>query len=237
MPVDEKFREMITGDPKEKPYDTNSFAAPENPVLDQFGGVKLAQNDEEYLLLELLPAVAKIYLTNKRKAEYEKTHAKVEDVKKAALADVTGPVFCAPMGGTVLSVKVKAGDTVKQGQNVIVYEAMKMENNLASDMAGVVKQVLVSDGDVMSTGQPLIEFEGGATGNAAPAAAKTSGTVYKVEPVKGFDYMKAVHPIEGGTGKVGKTPDVVTEEIHVAAGSTVNVIGPDGKEIRIICDK
>ena len=64
--IDAKFREQITGDAKEKPFDVSTYKKPENPVLEQFGGVQLAQNEEEYLLLELLPAVAKIYLTNKR---------------------------------------------------------------------------------------------------------------------------------------------------------------------------
>lgn len=323
VPVDAKFREMITGDAQEKPYDTNSYQNPENPALDQFGGVKLAANDEEYLLLQLLPAVAKTYLTNKRKAEYEATHAPAAETGKANVANeaVTGPVFRAPMGGTVMSVKVKPGDTVKPGQTVIIYEAMKMENDLASDMGGVVKQVLVKDGDVMATDQPLIEFQadgaaaapeaapaaGGAVmvapmggtvmklvakpgqtvkkgdtvivyeamkmennlgadrdgviakflvkegdvmgtndpilqyvgGEAAPVAkgagAKGAGVEYKVSPVKGYDYMKAVHPLEGGTGKVGATK--TTEEIHVAAGSTVTVVGPDGKTVKVICDK
>ena len=323
VPVDAKFREMITGDAQEKPYDTNSYQNPENPALDQFGGVKLAANDEEYLLLQLLPAVAKTYLTNKRKAEYEATHAPAAEIGKANVANeaVTGPVFRAPMGGTVMSVKVKPGDTVKPGQTVIIYEAMKMENDLASDMVGVVKQVLVKDGDVMATDQPLIEFQadgaaaapeaapaaGGAVmvapmggtvmklvakpgqtvkkgdtvivyeamkmennlgadrdgviakflvkegdvmgtndpilqyvgGEAAPVAksagAKGAGVEYKVSPVKGYDYMKAVHPLEGGTGKVGASK--TTEEIHVAAGSTVTVVGPDGKTVKVICDK
>jgi len=48
---------------------------------------------------------------------------------------------------------------VKAGDVVLVYEAMKMENDLASDMEGVVKRILVNDGDVISTDQPLIEFE------------------------------------------------------------------------------
>ncbi len=172
VPVDPKFREQITGSPEEKPYDVSSYKAPANPELDKFGGVKLAQNEEEYLLLELLPAVAKTFLTNLRKAEYEagKAAAPKADAPKAVATEaVTGEVFNAPMGGTVLDIRVKAGDTVKKGDVVLVYEAMKMENDLACDLSGVVKQVLVGEGDVMSTGQPLIEFVG--EGAAAPAPA------------------------------------------------------------------
>ncbi|MDE6842745.1 MAG: carboxylase, partial [Muribaculaceae bacterium] len=162
--VDPKFREQITGSPEEKPYDVSSYKRPANPELDKFGGVRLATNEEEFLLLELLPAVAKTYLTNLRKAEYEanKAAAPKAEAPKAAAAGageaITGQVFCAPMGGTVMEIKIKAGDTVKPGDVVIVYEAMKMENDLACNMGGVVKRVLVSEGDVMSTDQPIIEF-------------------------------------------------------------------------------
>ena len=104
--VDPKFREQITGSPEEKPYDVSSYRAPENPVLDQFGGVKLAANEEEELLLALLPAVAKTYLTNKRKAEHASSAPQAQAAKKGVAGEVTGPVFSAPMGGTIMSIKV-----------------------------------------------------------------------------------------------------------------------------------
>lgn len=163
--VNPSFREQITGSPEEKPYDVSQFKLPGNPVLEEFGGVKLAQNDEEYLLLELLPAVATGFLKNKRKAEYEaknaeaKAVAKEEEVPVAESVAVTGPTMKAPMGGTIVEVLVKPGDKVKIGQKVIVYEAMKMENDLESEIDGVIKQVLVKEGNVVATDQNLIEYE------------------------------------------------------------------------------
>lgn len=165
VPVNPAFREQITGSPEEKPYDVSQFRLPDNPVLDEFGGVKLAQNDEEYLLLELLPAVATGFLKNKRKAEYEaknaeaKAAAKEEEAPVAESVTVTGPTMKAPMGGTIVEVLVKPGDKVKVGQKVIVYEAMKMENDLESEIDGVIKQVLVKEGNVVATDQNLIEYE------------------------------------------------------------------------------
>ena len=183
VPVDPKFREQITGSAEEKPYDVNSYKTPDNPALDRFGGVKLAANEEEFLLLELLPAVAKTFLTNLRKAEFEKNKtAAPEKAQEAAKADLTvaGPVFNAPMGGTVMQIRVKPGDKVKKGDVVLVYEAMKMENDLLCDMEGVVKQVLVNEGDVMATAQPLIEFAGAeAPADAATEEVKGSGEVMK----------------------------------------------------------
>lgn len=188
IPVDPKFREQITGSAEEKPYDVSSYKTPENPVLEKFGGVKLAANEEEFLLLELLPAVAKTYLNNLRKAEYANA-PKTEEPKAAAApsGEVTGPVFKAPMGGTVMELKVKVGDTVKPGDTVLVYEAMKMENDLACDKGGVVKQILVAEGDVMSTDQPLIEFaaEGQAVAPAADEEAPAAGGPVMVAPMGG----------------------------------------------------
>ncbi len=169
VPVDPAFREKITGSAEERPYDTSSFRAPANPELPEFGGVKLAQNEEEFLLLELLPAVANGYLKNKRKAEYEAkkaaepvtasaTEAK-DEVKAESTADITGPVFKAPMGGTIIEIVAKPGQEIKSGDLLLVYEAMKMENDLASDMGGKIKRFLVKEGDVISTNQPLVEFE------------------------------------------------------------------------------
>ncbi|MDE5794932.1 MAG: carboxylase [Muribaculaceae bacterium] len=163
--IDPAFREQITGSPEEKPYDVTQFKQPDNPVLEEFGGVKLAQNDEEYLLLELLPAVATGFLKNKRKEEFEAANAAAAALAEAeAQANcpydpVTGPTLKAPMGGTVIEIDVKPGDKVKLHQKVLVYEAMKMENDLESEMEGVVKQVLVQNGDVIATDQDLIEFE------------------------------------------------------------------------------
>lgn len=162
--VDPAFREMITGDATEHPYDVSKYTAPENPVLEDLGGVKLATNDEEYLLLQLLPTVAKNFLRKRRQEEYdaakaaEEASAPKEEVKEQAFEPITGEVISAPMGGRVVEVNVKAGDTVKKGQILLVYEAMKMENDVESTKDGVIKQVFVKPDEVVGTDAPLIEF-------------------------------------------------------------------------------
>lgn len=72
-PVDPDFRDKITGSPEETPYDTSGHVHQTNTVLDEFGGVKLAQNEKEELLLELFPAVAKGFLKNLRQTEFCET--------------------------------------------------------------------------------------------------------------------------------------------------------------------
>lgn len=62
----------------------------------------------------------------------------------------------APMPGSVLEVKVKEGDSVNEGDVLLVLEAMKMENELTAPQAGSVSEVLVKKGDTVNSGDPLI---------------------------------------------------------------------------------
>ena len=153
----------ITGSAVERPYDVASYKAPENPVLKELGGCKLAENEQEYLLLQLLPTVANGFLKKRREADHKASAPAVEEkAEAAAVADdapITGPVERAPMGGKVVEVKVKAGDKVKKGDLLLVYEAMKMENELTAEKDAVVKRVFVTVDDVVGTDAPLIEFE------------------------------------------------------------------------------
>ncbi len=65
----------------------------------------------------------------------------------------------APLPGGVLDITVKVGDTIKNGDTVVVLEAMKMENNIHSDKSGVVKTIEVSKGDSVLEGAVLITVE------------------------------------------------------------------------------
>ncbi len=65
----------------------------------------------------------------------------------------------APMPGLVLEIKVKSGDQVKQGDSLIVLEAMKMENVLKAHHDGTVRVVNVEKGQAVDKGQVLIEIE------------------------------------------------------------------------------
>ena len=164
--IDPTFREKITGSPEEKAYDVSSYKRPQNPVLEDMGGMPLASNNEEMLLLELLPSVANGFLRKRRAEEYEARRQDeaasapvAEVVEEEPTEPITGPTLVAPMGGRIISVKVKDGQTVKKGDLLLVYEAMKMENDVEAEKDDVVKRVLVSEGDVVSTNAPLIEFQ------------------------------------------------------------------------------
>jgi len=166
VPIDPEFRKKITGSLEEVAYDTGKHRKPENPVLEEFAGVKLAKNGEEYLLLELLPTVAAPFLKRRRSEEYERVAAieKKEHQQEAVIKEtmveepVTGPALYAPMSGKVVEVRVKPGDKVKPGDVVLVYEAMKMENDLEADAEFTVKRVFVASGDQVMTDQALVEY-------------------------------------------------------------------------------
>ena len=130
----------------------------------KYGNVKLAKDTQEELLLELLPNVAKTFLENRRAEEFAAAGGDVnaapvvEEAPVTTDGPVTGPTLNAPMGGTVVEINVKPGDKVKKGQSLLMYEAMKMQNEIESDGDYTVKRILVQPGEVVQSGQPMIEF-------------------------------------------------------------------------------
>ena len=76
----------------------------------------------------------------------------------AAAPAVTGAgeAVTAPMPGNILKVNVNVGDAVKEGQVLVVLEAMKMENEIMAPKNGTVTQVVVSKGSTVDTGAPLV---------------------------------------------------------------------------------
>jgi biotin carboxyl carrier protein len=71
----------------------------------------------------------------------------------AGSGDVT-----APMAGKVLSVPVSEGQQVKAGQVLVIFEAMKMENEIVAPSAGTVKKIHVSKDTALETGMVVISL-------------------------------------------------------------------------------
>ena len=140
VPVDPEFRLKIAGTREEIPYDTSKYQMQPNPELPEAGGVKLAANEKEVLLLELFPQVAKNFLTKQKVAAYEAQHK----------AD-------APQAEKVVA-EEKKNEPIT-GKTVVILEAMKMENSIATDYAGTVKRLLVKEGTTVAADAPMIEIE------------------------------------------------------------------------------
>lgn len=64
----------------------------------------------------------------------------------------------APLGGVILEIAVKVGDTVKTGDKVAVIEAMKMKTVVSAHKDGTVSSIAVKEGDAVDAGQVLLSI-------------------------------------------------------------------------------
>ena len=62
----------------------------------------------------------------------------------------------APLPGTVISINVSVGDKVKVGQVLIIFEAMKMENELVASKDGTIAKIHVSKGEMLESGKAVV---------------------------------------------------------------------------------
>ena len=64
-----------------------------------------------------------------------------------------------PMPGKILDILVQEGDSVKQGQPLIILEAMKMENELKASVDGIIKKLEVTKGQSVEKKTQILEIE------------------------------------------------------------------------------
>jgi biotin carboxyl carrier protein len=99
-------------------------------------------------------------------------HLSAEDERTKLLAGAhasaaSGPqTVAAEMPGKVVKVECRVGDAVREGQGLVIVEAMKMENEIVAPIDGVVTQVAVAAGDTVEAGATLFVVE------PAPAPAQ-----------------------------------------------------------------
>jgi biotin carboxyl carrier protein len=74
----------------------------------------------------------------------------------AAPVAAGGELIVAPMPGTIFDIPVVVGQAVKAGDNLIILEAMKMENEIVAPTDGTVKTIHVTKGTSVSSGDALI---------------------------------------------------------------------------------
>ena len=65
-------------------------------------------------------------------------------------------ILKSPLPGSIISIDCKVGDVVKEGQKIIVLEAMKMENAVLAEKSGTITEILVNKGDTVLDGQNLL---------------------------------------------------------------------------------
>lgn len=67
-----------------------------------------------------------------------------------------GMKVLAPLPGTITDLKVSVGDTVKEGDTVVVLEAMKMQNNIEAECSGTITSIIVNKGDTVMEGDAIL---------------------------------------------------------------------------------
>lgn len=113
--------------------------------------VKLEPIVTGYLLTHAGTSV-EAYVRSPRMSELESYLAAKQDQ-----SDVNDLV--APLSGQIIAIRVKEGDIVKPGQDMVVLSAMKMENVISAEKEGKVIKILVKEKDSVMSGQTLIEME------------------------------------------------------------------------------
>ena len=79
-------------------------------------------------------------------------------VTQAAPVQGGAKVVAAPIPGVILSLSVREGDKVTNGQELLILEAMKMNNAIRASRDGTIARILVNPGDHVKHGQALMEF-------------------------------------------------------------------------------
>jgi acetyl-CoA carboxylase biotin carboxyl carrier protein len=79
---------------------------------------------------------------------------KIKIEEESAVSEVKSP-----MGGKVIDVKVNVGDSVQEGEEVVIIEAMKMELPIVAEASGTVKEVNCKKGEAVEADAVLIVME------------------------------------------------------------------------------
>jgi len=90
-------------------------------------------------------------------AAQQEAPSKGPDLSNALTSPMVGTAYLSPEPGAEAFVKV--GDTVSEGQTVLIIEAMKTMNQIPSPRAGTVRQILISNAEPVEFGHPLMIIE------------------------------------------------------------------------------
>lgn len=138
-----KFKFTVNG--KEYDVEVKSYEGENAEVIvdgTQYN-VKVQREEED------IPA----FVAPKRQVPKPGAAPKVET--PSATAPTDGYKSLAPLPGTVMQIFVNVGDVVKRGDKLMMYEAMKMENNFLAEVDGTIKEIKVRVGDNILQGAVL----------------------------------------------------------------------------------
>ncbi len=111
----------------------------------------------------------------KHDASVKAEQAAMAQPERPVEVELTGPDgsfgLASPIQGTIVAINVAVGDAVRQGQQLAVVEAMKMEHLINADRSGIVRQVTMAAGDVVREGYPIVFIEEADVAGGAVAAS------------------------------------------------------------------
>ena len=114
------------------------------------GTINVTVNGESYSVIREIEPVVEHKRVVVKPAPAKKNDNKANDLQDA---------LCSPLPGTIVGINAKVGQEVKEGDSLIILEAMKMDNNLTAEHDGKVKAILVDEGEVVKENTPLVTFE------------------------------------------------------------------------------
>ncbi|NOZ61494.1 MAG: biotin/lipoyl-binding protein [Calditrichaeota bacterium] len=119
-------------------------------VGNQFFEIDMTKNDTDYLL-HYRGEITRVSVEDEYLSQFKKftNHASKQQMQKE---------LTAPMPGLVVTIEAKAGQQVRQGDGLIVFEAMKMENELKAPFDATIKEIKVSEKQAVDKDQLLIVF-------------------------------------------------------------------------------
>ncbi|MBO7083580.1 MAG: biotin/lipoyl-binding protein [Bacteroidales bacterium] len=140
-----KFKFTISG----KPYEVEVQNIEGNIATVDVNGTEYKVEMEE----QAAPVVAPVARPAAKPAA---APAQAAAPRPAAAAGGNGYKMAAPLPGTIMQIFVKQGDAVKKGDKLLMYEAMKMENNLLAEADGTITAINCRQGDNVLQGDVLI---------------------------------------------------------------------------------
>ena len=90
---------------------------------------------------------------------YDQSTAKFNKYMLEEETEDLSKYLLAPMPGKIISINVKEGQKIKSGDNLVVLEAMKMENLITATKDTKIKKISVKSNDAVEVDQVLIEFD------------------------------------------------------------------------------
>lgn len=136
-----------------KKYNSNIFSFSANQKLAQ---VEFELNEKGNLTVNYEGMFYEVEVYNETTKMLEKY---LKQAGNGLAAGMT--IVKAPMPGMVVKILVKEGIAVNKGDNMVIIEAMKMENALKAATTGTVKKILVREGQAVEKDAPLVEFDTG----------------------------------------------------------------------------